>query len=123
MLNRHQRFGRFGEDLAVRFLKDKGYRIITTNHRTPFGEIDIIAEDGDTLVFIEVKSRKSDAYGPPAASVDRRKQRKISMSALSYLKSAKKIGSRSRFDVVAIRLTDRHPQIEVIKNAFELAYG
>lgn len=124
MLNKHQRFGRFGEDLAVRFLKQKGYRILKTNYRTPFGEIDIIAEDRDVIVFVEVKSRKSAAFGSPAASVDRRKQKKISMSALSYLKSAKKIGIRARFDVVSIRLTDDHsPQIEVIENAFELAYG
>ena len=123
MLNRHQQFGRLGEDLAVRFLQQKGYRIIATNHRTPFGEIDIIAEDRDTLVFVEVKSRRSDAFGSPAAAVDRRKQRKISMSALFYLKSVKKIGVRSRFDVVSIRLTDHHPHIEVIENAFELAYG
>ncbi len=124
MLNKHQRFGRFGEDLAVRFLRQKGYRILKTNYRTPFGEIDIIAEYGDVLVFVEVKSRKSAAFGPPTASVDRRKQKKISMSALSYLKSAKKTGARARFDVVSIRLSDGHyPQIEVIENAFELAYG
>jgi putative endonuclease len=86
------------------------------------GEIDIIARDRDTLVFVEVKARTSGRYGNPKSAVTPRKQRKISMVALHYLKSTAQSRVKARFDVVAIHSGGTAPQIELIKNAFELAY-
>jgi putative endonuclease len=100
-----------------------GYRILEQNYRTVLGEIDIIARDRDTLVFVEVKARTSWRYGNPKSAVTPRKQRKISMVALHYLKSTAQSRVKARFDVVAIHSASAAPQIELIKNAFELAYG
>jgi len=65
MLNRRQQFGEAAEALAARLLKKRGYKIIETNYRTPLGEVDIIARDGDTLVFVEVKARQTGQFGAP----------------------------------------------------------
>lgn len=118
-----QMFGQSGESLAVRHLKKNGYRILARNYRTSIGEIDIIARDEDTLVFAEVKTRRTDRYGHPKYAVTPRKQRKISMVALQYLKRNGGLGQKARFDVVSIRTRDHVAwDIEIIKNAFELAY-
>ena len=122
MLNRSQQFGKAGESMAVRHLKKNGYRILETNYRNKLGEIDIIAKDRGTLVFVEVKSRKSGHYGSPKFAVTPAKQRKISMVALYYLKAAKQSHARARFDVVTVSAGTPDPRIEIIKNAFELAY-
>jgi putative endonuclease len=122
MLNRQQQFGRKSEALAARHLKKNGYRILEQNYRTPAGEIDIIAQEGHSLVFVEVKARRTAAYGSPKRSVTPLKQKKISMAALHYLKTRKEAPLRARFDVVAITATGQTEQIEIVKNAFELAY-
>jgi putative endonuclease len=122
MDDRRQQFGKTGETIAARFLRKMGYRILEQNYRTVLGEIDIIARDRDTLVFVEVKARTSGRYGNPKSAVTPRKQRKISMVALHYLKSTAQSRIKARFDVVAIHSTNAAPQIELIKNAFELAY-
>ena len=71
----HKKFlGKKGEKLVVEYLKKHGYKILKTNYRTPFGEADIIAEDGDEIVFVEVKTRTSDRYGTPAESVVKKKR-------------------------------------------------
>ena len=114
--------GDIGESLAVRFLKKAGYKIVEQNYRSRLGEIDIIARDGSVLAFIEVKSRRSSGFGGPKWAVTSQKQRKISMVALEYLKKTDQMESQARFDVVAIRLRPNRPDIEIIKNAFELAY-
>ena len=114
--------GRFGEDLARERLKDCGYRILTTNYRCPFGEIDVIARDGDVLVFVEIKTRKNKSLGLVKETVNIRKQRQVSKVALAYMKSHNLWGSKARFDVVAVGLLDGKKEIEIIKNAFELAY-
>jgi putative endonuclease len=123
MTNRQQQFGRNSERLAVAYLKLKGYRILATNYRCSAGEIDIIAKDGRTLVFVEVKARTSRRYGSPKGAVTLAKQRRISMVALEYLKRSGQIDRRARFDVVAIDTAAGDTQIEVVKNAFDLAYG
>ena len=123
MLNEQQTFGLKGESLAVRHLKKQGYRIIAENYRTRFGEIDIIAEEGGVIAFIEVKSRKSRRYGSPKAAIHRKKMRTMSMVALHFLKSEGRMNDRARFDVVAIDAACAPPAIQVIRNAFELAYG
>jgi len=122
MLNKNQLFGKKSESLAAAYLKKNKYKIITENYRTRLGEIDIIARDGDTLAFVEVKSGRSDQFGSPKGAVTPRKQRKISMVALQYLKATKQPHRRARFDVVSICYAGNHPEIELIKNAFETAF-
>ncbi len=114
--------GESGESIAVKFLKENGYEIIEQNYRCKLGEIDIIARDGRVLAFIEVKARRTGDFGGPKWAVTPRKQRKISMVALKYLKETEQMEKRARFDVVAIRLLPGDPDVEIIKNAFELAY-
>lgn len=115
--------GGSGEDIAAAFLQDLGYVIVTRNYRKRFGEIDIIAEEGDTLVFVEVKTRSSSAFGSPFEAVDARKQRRMAKAALDYLSSRKLHGRAARFDVVAVRLRPpAGPQIEHVRNAFDLQY-
>ncbi len=114
--------GRFGEDLARKQLKECGYRILTTNYRCPLGEIDVIARDGDVLVFVEIKTRKNKSLGLVKEAVTIRKQRQISKVALAYMKSHNLWEGKARFDVVAVGLLDGKKEIEIIKNAFELAY-
>jgi putative endonuclease len=123
MLNRRQQFGEAGEALAARLLREHGYKIIATNYRTRLGEIDIIARDGDTIVFVEVKARQGGQFGAPKQAVTPRKQRKISMVALYYLKTTGQSQSKARFDVVSIRSAPARPQVEIIRNAFDLLYG
>lgn len=119
----HRRdMGESGESLAVKVLKENGYKILEQNYRSKLGEIDIIARDGGVLAFVEVKARRTDQFGDPKLAVTPQKQRKISMVALGYLKETGQIGERARFDVVAIRLVPGQPYVEIIKNAFELAY-
>lgn len=117
-----KRLGRQGEDLAQVVLKKKGYKILERNFTSPLGEIDIVAKEGKTLVFIEVKSRLSSIFGPAKGAVTPRKQRKLSMVALDYLKQKALMNQAARFDVVAIDWTDQGPQVELIRNAFDLAY-
>ncbi len=114
--------GQSGESLAVKALRQNGYRIVQENYRSKLGEIDVIAQDGGVLAFVEVKARRTDHYGSPKEAVTPRKQRKISMVALNYLKETGQSGKKARFDVVAIRLLPGKPDVEIIKNAFDLAY-
>ncbi len=125
MPNSSQRFGRQCESLAVEVLKKSGYRIIAQNYRTKMGEIDIIARDGETIVFVEVKARRGGiSYGHPKYAVTRTKQRKISKAALYYLKGSGQMGCRARFDVVAVVARSGEKMTwEIVRNAFALAYG
>ncbi|MDQ1330925.1 MAG: putative endonuclease, partial [Thermodesulfobacteriota bacterium] len=91
-------------------------------YRTKLGEIDKIAKEKNTIVFVEVKSRKSVSYGNHKYSVTPKKMRKISMVALYYIKITNQSGSKARFDVVSISPAGKEPEIEIIKNAFDLAY-
>jgi putative endonuclease len=112
-----------GEDIAAAFLQGLGYAILTRNYRKRFGEIDIVAEEGDTLVFVEVKTRSSVAFGSPLEAVDARKQRRMARAALDYLSSRKQHSRPARFDVVAVHLpTQGQPRIEHVRNAFDLKY-
>ncbi len=122
VLNLRQKFGKSGEDLAARYLKKNGYQVLCRNYRSPFGEIDIIARDADTLVFVEVKSRRTASYGHPKYAITYAKQEKISKTALYYLKINGQSNSKARFDVVTITAANQKTSVEIIKNAFELAY-
>ncbi|MFP4475468.1 MAG: YraN family protein [Desulfatibacillaceae bacterium] len=114
--------GRKGEDIAVHTLVARGYKILERNWRGRAGEVDVIAKKGRTLVFVEVKARASSRYGNPKEAVHPEKQRRISMVALEYLKSTGHSKAGARFDVVAIRTDTQPPEVEVVENAFELAY-
>ena len=100
---------------------ERGYRILERNWRCPIGEIDIIAADGNELVFIEVKSRTSDLFGAPESSVNARKQKKVASTALYYINQKSYHNRNARFDVVAVTFQEGAPRIELTCNAFELA--
>ncbi|MBF0449189.1 MAG: YraN family protein [Candidatus Magnetomorum sp.] len=116
---RHQ-LGRDSEQLAALYLQEHGYEIIQHNFRTRFGEIDIIARENKTIVFIEVKSRTSANYGYAVQALTRKQQLRLSKTALTYLHQNHLKNQSARFDVVAIQ---KDPQsgidIRLIKNAFE----
>jgi putative endonuclease len=114
--------GKLGEALAIKKVRSLGYKVIAANYRCPMGELDLVARDGDCLVFIEIKTRRRGAIDSAKAAVDARKQRQVSKAALAYMKSNGCCDVKSRFDVVAVSLGQGPPRIEVIKNAFELAY-
>lgn len=114
--------GQRGEDLAYDLLKKKGYKVLERNFKSPLGEIDIIAREGKTLVFIEVKTRLSADFGTAKWAVGPKKQRKLSMVALDYLKRHSLSDQPARFDVVAIDLYQGQEKIELFRNAFDLAY-
>lgn len=110
-----------GEQLAARFLQQQGYRIIARGHRQRLGEIDLIALDGETLVFVEVKTRQSQQAGDPAEAVDFRKQERMTRAALIYLKRRGLLQQAARFDVVSIvwESAETPPVIRHFVNAFE----
>ena len=111
--------GKLGEDLACCELQRRGYAVLARRHRTRYGEIDIVARDDDTIVFVEVKARRTKRYGGAVEAVTRHKQRKVAAMALDYLARADRLEARCRFDVVAIdRIGTDRPEIRVIPNAF-----
>jgi putative endonuclease len=118
----HLSLGKSGEDIAVDFLKDNGYKIIARNYKIKLGEIDIIAEDKGTLCFVEVKTRSSDKFGLPVEAVKKAKQQQISRVALMYLKDKSLFDKKSRFDVVSIINSAETQKIDLIKDAFELSH-
>src|SRR5437868_46543 len=113
--------GRRGEDAAARYLKKLGYVIVARGHRDNIGEIDLIAIDGRTIVFIEVKTRTSHDAGHPADAVDEKKQQRLTRLALSYMKRHDLLECAARFDVAAVTWPDDNgqPVIEHFQNAFE----
>ena len=106
--------GKVGEKKAVDFLKKKGYKILETNYKTCVGEIDVIAEHQEYIVFIEVKTRSGDEFGLPSEAVNRKKQEKYFKVATEYLMRKGKTDSACRFDVVEIE----NGQINIIIDAF-----
>jgi putative endonuclease len=110
-----------GEDLAVRYLQKRGYKVIERNYRCPLGEIDLIALDRGTLAFVEIKTRASFTFGVPQESVNRFKQRKLFQVAKAYMAERHvREDVTARFDVVAIQIATTGPHIELIKDAFQL---
>jgi len=111
--------GRIGEEVALRYLKKSGYRILARNYVCKLGEIDIIAKEKDTLTFIEVKTRTSALFGPPQLAVTPSKQMQLSKAALYFLKEKRLGDVKARFDVVAIVLGPDGEEIELIRDAFD----
>ena len=115
---RHLELGRRGEDLAAAYLKRLKFRVLERNYRVRLGEIDIVARDRETLVFVEVKTRRSDVYALPTDSVGSPKQRKLRRVAELYLAEHDVRDCEVRFDVVSIVEESGKPRIEHIRNAF-----
>ena len=112
--------GNEGERYAAKYIKKLGYKIISRQFRNRFGEIDLIAADGNMLVFIEVKTRRSDQKGTPEEAVTGRKQEQIRKVAISYLKQKQLEGTPFRFDVISVLWPDSAPSPEIrhFQNAF-----
>ena len=115
----HLDTGRKGENLAVEYLTRNGLRLKERNYRTRFGEIDLIFEDGDTLVFVEVKTRTSDAFADPFEAVGPQKRRRLTRTALAYMKARTRRDRSARFDVVSIVLNGEAARIEHVPDAFD----
>jgi putative endonuclease len=115
------RLGQRGERAAVKFLKRLRYKILHRGYRILGGELDIVAVEGRTIVFVEVKTRATHDAGHPAEAVDRHKQNQLTQLALAYLRRYQLLDCRARFDVIAITWPNgqKRPTIEHIKNAFE----
>ena len=114
------KFGKDSESRAVSFLKSKGYKILKRNYKTKFSEIDIIAEDQGVICFVEVKARHTNLFGEPSEAISIVKQRKIAKAAICYLRENNLLESLARFDVVSLLHTKDLPEVDLIKDAFEL---
>ncbi|MCA9225649.1 MAG: YraN family protein [Planctomycetales bacterium] len=113
--------GQRGEMAAARYLRRLGYKIIARGQRSRGGELDIIAVDGRTVVFVEVKTRTSDVAGQPLDAITADKQRRLTRAALTYMKRHDLLECSCRFDVVSVVWPERakRPEIEHLKHAFE----
>lgn len=114
--------GKLGEDLALKKIKKMGYKCITRNYKCPLGEIDIIAKQNGYLVFLEIKTRRDRDTGYAKEAVNQRKMTQISKAALTYMKENNCCDAKARFDVVAVSINREKTDIEVIQNAFDLAF-
>ncbi len=110
--------GRAGEEAAARYLEQQGYVVLERNYRLRSGEVDIIARDGDYLVFVEVKTRSGGRFGSPFEAVDQRKQRRIARTALAYLAERNR-EMPVRFDVAAVFPANGSFRVELLRNAFD----
>ena len=119
MTQARMHFGKMGEDLACAELERRGYAILARRYRRPMGEIDIIARDGPTTVFVEVKAREGADFGDGAEAITPWKRRRIVMVALDYIARHQLANSPCRFDVVSIRFDDGAPVVTVFPSAFD----
>lgn len=113
-----QALGRRGEDLAAAQLVRDGYRVLDRNYRCRLGEIDLVARDGESVVFVEVKTRSSRAFGTSAEAVSPSKQARLLRLADCYLRERGMDSPPCRFDVVAVDAAQEPPLVEVIRDAF-----
>lgn len=114
-----QAWGRRGEDLAHRYLEQQGLRVVARNFELPSikGELDLVARDGDTFVFVEVKTRASTDFGQPEDAVDQDKRSHLIRVARAYLRGAGATWQQSRFDIISVTSGDS-PSIHHIRDAF-----
>ena len=117
----HRPLGQQGEDAAARHLTRLGYQILARGDHSKPGELDLVARDGDTVVFVEVKTRRSQEAGHPAEAVNAAKQRRLTRLAVTFLKRYGLLESPARFDVIAVTWPEgqRRPTIEHLPNAFD----
>jgi len=113
--------GERGERAAAHYLKRRGYKIVFSRHRLRYGEVDVIALDGQTVVFVEVKTRRNVSHQRPAEAVDAKRQGRLTRAALAFLKSHGLLEYACRFDVMEVVWPEgqRRPTMEHLKNAFE----
>jgi putative endonuclease len=114
--------GKSGEDLACRELERRGYAIVARRYRRRGGELDIVARDGETTVFVEVKTRHGRRYGDAVEAVHGLKRRRMMHLALDYVMRHRLADSPCRFDVVSIQMTEGRPVVEVFQNAFDMSF-
>ena len=117
----HKLLGDRGERRAVRYLRKQGYRILARQYADRYGEIDIIALDGDQIVFVEVKTRRTADAGQPFEAVDDRKQQKIARCALAWLRQQRRLEQSCRFDVISLlwKGDNGQPSLQHFQHAFE----
>ena len=113
-----KKIGNQGEDLAARYLQQQGYRILRRNYHSRYGEIDIICEYQRVIIFVEVKTRRSERYGSAEESVTWTKQQRLRKTALHYLQQRNEPFKEIQFDVITVRLEGARPIINHIKDAF-----
>ncbi len=124
MSDKRRHLGKVGEEYALSFLKKNGHHIEAVNFRTRSGEIDIITSKDDTIIFVEVKTRKTSFLESPFDAVTTRKKHQISFVALEYLNRKNIHDINVRFDVISIIFDDNNrKQVDHLENAFELSYG
>ncbi len=110
--------GRRGERAAEKYLRHNGYRIVARNFRAAGAEIDLVAMDGETLVFVEVKTRRSRIAGAPEEAVDERKQTRMRRAAEVFARRYRADEIEMRFDIAAVDASGRRLEIELLRNAF-----
>ncbi len=120
MAHERQQLGTEGERAAEKFLRRQRYAIVQRNYRCRAGEVDLVALDGSTVVFVEVKTRTQPGFGTPLEAVDPRKQRQIQRAAQYYLSENRLQNRNARFDVVGVWWDGGEVCCELVKNAFEL---
>jgi len=118
-MDKRKAVGKRGEDVACQYLLTKGYKLLEKNYTCPLGEIDIVAQVGKTIVFVEVRSISTLRFGPASLSVDRRKQKKLSQLSLYYLQKKGLLNENARFDVVSVNFSENEPHVELFPNAFD----
>ncbi len=121
MAEKRKHLGKWGEEIALGFLKKKKFKILARNYRCTFGEIDIIAQDRNNVIsFIEVKTRTSHVYGSPQEAVNPRKQSQICKVAMDFVQRHNLENRQARFDVLAVQLLPSGYTMDFVENAFEL---
>ena len=121
-MDKMDNIGKFGEDVASKYLEEKGYKIKERNYRTFLGEIDIISEYKGNIIFVEVKTRRSDRFGYPEEAINFNKQRKIIKNALCYLAKYNLWKKNYCFDVILVSISNDKDvkRLKHIRNAFYL---
>ena len=126
MVDTRKKLGNRGEKIAAKFLRKQGYQIIEKNYRSRLGEIDIVAKEDESIVFVEVKTRCSTDFGLPEEALSYDKRRRLSKLALGYLAHRRIKDTNCRFDVVSILMDNKKvskvKHIKLIKNAFPAVY-
>ena len=116
-MDRRKQTGQQGENIAAAYLSEQGYRIVARNWVCPTGELDIVAQNGDTLIFVEVRTRRGDRFGTAAESITPAKQARLVELAQTYLQDIPLPHPAWRIDVIAVQLSQGIPQVNHIENA------
>ena len=123
MPHERRRFGDWGEKYARQFLEGKGYSVLESNYRSKYGEIDLVAQEGECLVFVEVKSRRTGAFGRPEESVTEAKQQKLVQAEMEYMQVKGLEECEWRIDVVGIEAGGSRTRVRLVQNAVVWGQG